>query len=119
MAINKDTTFSVSISTITSLAAVLPILWFVGKPVLTTAVSDAMGEEIQETVKGEIAPVISAFEVLLTLQINELRKEIAAMRFRQRRGGDEWTQDDADILAEAEIELESLRDALEALQNTA
>ena len=115
--ITKDQGIRVTYSVVISWITIGAFMWTIGKPILVSAVSDAMAEEIQETVKGEVEPVVNAFQVLLTLDINNKRKEIAAYEFRQRQGVD-WTADDADMLAEAEIELEALQMALQALQET-
>ena len=76
------------------------------KPALVEAVSTAMAEEIEDTVKDTVAPINNAFEVLLTLQINTARKDIATMQFRQRQGVD-WNSEDASDLTEKQIELEA------------
>lgn len=109
---------AIGIQTLITWIPLIPILWFVVQPILVTSVSEAMAEDIEETVKQSVEPVNDAFQVLLTLEINSLRKEIAALQFRQRQG-DNWTAEDADHLAELNIELEALQDALEALREEA
>ncbi|HUW44270.1 MAG TPA: hypothetical protein VMW50_00590 [Dehalococcoidia bacterium] len=98
-------------SLLVSLAAVIPILWFVGKPIIT----EALAEDIKEIAKEQAMPLKNSFSVLLTRDINALRKEMAALRFRQAQNTD-WTVEDASYLADLEIELEALREAKEALK---
>ena len=43
---------------------------------------------------------------------------MAALRFLQRSNDDEWTQDDAEYLADLEIQLDALEEAKAALQDT-
>ena len=108
----KSISLSTLASTVSSLLVLVPVLWFVGKPVLT----EALAEDFKQIAADEAEPVKNAFTVLLTRDINNLRREIAGLRFRQRNNGDEWTEEDAAYLAELEIELESLQDAREQLE---
>ena len=117
--IDKNQGKQIGIQTLITWIPLIPILWFVGQPVLISAVSEAMAEEMQDTVKAGIAPIASAFTVLLTLEINTLRKEIAALQFRQRATDVEWTAEDAEVLIETELEMEALEAALSALQEPA
>ncbi len=105
----------IGVQTLVTWIPLVPILWFVVQPILVTSVSEAMAEDIQDTVKQSVEPVNNAFQVLLMLNINEIRKEIAGLQFRQRTG-DNWTAEDADSLADLNIELEALQDALETLR---
>lgn len=107
----------IGVQTLVTWIPLVPILWFVVQPILVTSVSEAMAEDIQQTVKQSVEPVNNAFQVLLILNINEIRKEIAALEFRQR-AADDWTAEDADNLADLNIELEALRDALETLRES-
>jgi len=107
----REISVSTIFSTIASLAVVIPILWYVGKPLL----SEALAEDFKDIAQEQAQPIKSAFSVLLTRDINSLRKEIAALKFRQRQDTD-WTEDDAEYLADLEIELEALREAKEKLE---
>ncbi len=107
----REISISTIFSTIASLAVVIPVLWYVGKPLI----SDALAEDFKQIAQEQAQPIKSAFSVLLTRDINSLRKEIAALKFRQRQGTD-WVQDDAAYLTDLEIELEALQEAKEALQ---
>ena len=102
----REVSISTIFSTVASLAVVIPVLWYVGKPLL----SEALAEDFKDIAQAQAQPIKSAFSVLLTRDINSLRKEIAALRFRQRQDTD-WVQDDAEYLADLEIELEALREA--------
>ncbi len=106
MAVSKEISFSTFVSFVGSLAVLMPTLWFVGRPIIATA----LAEDFKQVAQEQAAPIKSAFSVLLTRDINNLRREVAGLKFRQNQGTD-WTADDAAYLAELEIELESLRDA--------
>lgn len=116
---DKGQGIRIGINQVITYATLVPILWFVAQPLLVTAVSDAMAEDIEETVKAGVAPMSNAFTVLLTMEINALRKDIAALQFRQRTPGQEWTAEDAELLIETELEMEALEAALVALQDSA
>jgi len=107
----RENSVSTIFSTVASLAVVIPVLWYVGKPLL----SEALAEDFKGIAQAQAEPIKSAFSVLLTRDINSLRKEIAALKFRQRQDTD-WTEDDAEYLADLEIELEALREAKTKLE---
>jgi hypothetical protein len=107
----REISISTIFSTIASLAVVTPVLWYLGKPLI----SEALAEDFKDIAQQQAAPIKSAFSVLLTRDINSLRKEIAALKFRQRQDTD-WTADDAEYLADLEIELEALKEAKEKLE---
>ena len=107
----KDISISTFLSSVTSLAVVIPILWYIGKPLI----SEALAEDFKQIAQDNSQPIKSAFSVLLTRDINALRKEIAGLKFLQRQGED-WTADDAEYLADLEIELEALKEAKEELK---
>lgn len=102
----REVSVSTIFSTVASLAVLIPVLWYVGKPLI----SDALAEDFKQIAQDQAQPIKSAFSVLLTRDINSLRKEIAALKFRQRQDTD-WAQDDAEYLADLEIELEALQEA--------
>ena len=107
----KSISLSTLASTVSSLVVLVPVLWFIGKPLIT----DALADDMKQVVQTESVPIKGAFTVLLDRDINALRKEIAALKFRQRQGTD-WTADDAEYLADLEIEIEALREAKEELK---
>jgi hypothetical protein len=102
----REVSISTIFSTVASLAVVIPVLWYVGKPLI----SDALAEDFKQIAQDQAQPIKSAFSVLLTRDINSLRKEIAALKFRQRQDTD-WVEDDAEYLTDLEIELEALQEA--------
>jgi hypothetical protein len=91
----------------------VPILWFIGQPILVNALAD----DIKIAVQEQVAPMNAAFVALLQRDINGVRKSIAMLKFRQYQE-DDWTSDDARELAELDIELEALREAMSALKVT-
>ena len=110
----RDLSISTFFSAVASLAVVIPVLWYVGKPLI----SEALAEDFKQIAQENAQPIKSAFSVLLTRDINALRKDIAGLRFRQRQGED-WTADDAEWLSDLEIELEALKEAKEFLKEEA
>ena len=109
----KEHGLNVSLSTVATIAALVPMFWFIAKPILISQISTAMADEFEETIESKQAPVENAFKALLRSEITKLRKEIA--RLRTHEGGDDWTEDDAEYLAELMIELEALREAYDEL----
>ena len=78
----REVSISTIFSTVASLAVVIPVLWYVGKPLI----SEALAEDFKDIAQQQAQPIKSAFAVLLTRDINSLRKEIAGLKFRQRQG---------------------------------
>jgi hypothetical protein len=112
MATSKEISLSTLASTVSSLVVLVPVLWFIGKPLISTA----LAEDIKDVVKQEVQPMAAAFVVLLDRDINNLKRQIAALRFKQSQG-DEWTADDARLLADMMIELDALEAAKEELKS--
>lgn len=110
----KQHGFNVSLSTVATIVALVPAFWFIGKPILVSQISTALASEFEETIDRKQAPVEAAFKALLRSEITELRKEIA--RLRTHENSDDWTEDDAEYLAELRIELEALQEAYGELQ---
>lgn len=95
----------------------IPVFWFIVKPILVTAVSEAMASDVAQQIQKEAAPIKGAFSVLILRDISYLRKEIAGMEFvRDNPPADDWTADDAQDLVELQLELESMREALNELK---
>ncbi len=112
----KEHGWNISSSVLISWITIGGAAWLFAKPILVNAVSDAMGEEIQQAVSASVNPINSAFVALLQRDINMTRKEIAALKFRQRKAVG-WTADDAISLTEMEIELDALLGAKAALES--
>jgi hypothetical protein len=101
---------SIGVNQIITYATLLPILWFVGQPIIV----DAMAEDIKAVVQQSTEPMQNAFVVLLLRDINALKRDIAKDEFRQGQEG--WTAQDSIGLADKKIELQALQEALGALQ---
>lgn len=109
----REISVSTILSTIASLAVVLPVLWYVGRPLI----SESLAEDFKTIAQEQAQPLKSAFSVLLTRDINYLRKEITAMEFRRDNPpADDWTAEDAEVLTELDIELEALNEARDLLE---
>lgn len=102
-----------TLSTVMTMAAVVPVLWFIGKPLLIEQISVAMATEFEETIEEKTQGVENAFKALLRSEITALRKEIAKLKTHE--GDDDWTEDDAEYLTELKIELEALQEAYDEL----
>lgn len=111
MATAKERGIRIGINQIVTYATLVPIFWFIAQPLIVAA----LAEDIQKTVANQVEPINNAFIALLQRDINATKKDIAALRFRQRTHQD-WTQEDAEYLAELEIQVEALEEAKAALQ---
>ena len=116
MKITKEQGVQISIATLAAWIPVIPVLWFVVKPILVTAVSTAMASDIQGQIKQEVAPINSAFSILIKRDIKLLRKEIAGMEWRRDNDRSNWTATDADDLVDLKIDLEAAKAALAGLR---
>ena len=115
--VTKDEGFRISVAAVLSWIPLIPVFWFIVKPILVTAVSEAMASDVAQQIQREAAPIKGAFSVLILRDISYLRKEIAGMEFRRDNPPvDDWTADDAESLVELQLELESMREALDALK---
>ncbi len=111
----KERGIRIGINQLVTYATLIPIFWFVLQPLLM----DAMAEDIKEIVSQQTAPISGAFVALLQRDINSTRKDMAALRFRRDNPPvDDWTEDDAEYLADLEIQLDALEEAKSALQDT-
>lgn len=110
---------SISLATLISWITLAPAFWFLAKPVLTNAVSEAVADDIKTQVKSEVKPLINAYKVILESQINQLRVEIRLLELKRKRSDRDpnitWTTEDVRVLEDKEIELENLQRALGAL----
>ena len=110
MSTAKEQGIRIGINQLVTYLTLIPIFWFILQPLIL----NSMAEDIKAIVAEEAEPINNAFVALLQRDINATRKEIAALRFRQRTD-DEWMEDDALYLADLEIELAALEEAKEAL----
>ena len=115
--VTKEQGVRMSITALAAWIPFIPIFWFLLKPVLVTAVSQAMAGEITEQIQKEVAPITGAFTVLIRRDIVDLRKQIAEMEFRKDNTGS-WTAADAQELVELELQLETTQEALDALESS-
>ena len=117
LTVSKDEGIRISVAAVLSWLPLIPIFWFIVKPILVTAVSEAMASDVAMQIQREAAPIKGAFSVLILRDISYLRKEIAGMEFlRDNPPADDWTADDAEDLVELQLELESMQAALDALK---
>lgn len=103
----KEAGVRIGVNQIVTYAGLVPIFWFILQPILVDALAEEMQQTIQETVASQVDPINNAFVALLQRDINATKKEMAALRFRQRQDED-WTVEDADYLADLEIQLDAL-----------
>ncbi len=117
MKVTKEDSVRISLAAVASWIPLLPVLWFVLQPILVTAVSEAMADQISMQIKQEVAPISGAFTVLVKRDIVSLRKRIAEQEFiRDNPPDGDWTAEDAADLVDLVLELESSQEALSALQ---
>ena len=113
--ITKREGVHITLAAVLAWIPLLPVFWFLAEPILITAVSDAVADDIQRQVKAEVQPLNSAFKVLLQHDINNKRKQIASLVFRKTRNPSEWKETDVAILIDLEIELDALQKASKEL----
>ena len=115
--VTKDEGIRISVAAVLSWIPLIPVFWFIVKPILVTAVSEAMASDVAQQIQKEAAPIKGAFSVLILRDISYLRKQIAGMEFvRDNPPADDWTAEDAQDLVELQLELESMRSALNELE---
>lgn len=110
----KEAGIRIGVNQIITYAGLVPIFWFIIQPILVSALAEEMQQSIEQTVAKQVDPINSAFVALLQRDINATKKEIAALKFRQRQDED-WTVSDAEYLADLEIQLAALEEAKKAL----
>ena len=111
----KERGIRIGVNQLVTYATLVPIFWFIAQPILVSALAEEMQESIKQTVATEVAPISNAFVALLQRDINATKKDIAALKFRQRQATD-WTAEDAAYLADLDIQLDALEEAKDALQ---
>ncbi len=113
----KEKGVNALISFVITAPALGTALWFLGGPVLVTAVSDAMAEDIQGQIKAQVAPLGSAFKALIRRDVENMQRQIADMEFKRDNPPDgDWTSDDNKRLINLRLDLVAQREALKALQ---
>lgn len=107
----KEQGIRIGINQLVTYLTLIPIFWFILQPLIL----NSMAEDIKGIVAEQSEPINNAFVALLQRDINATRKEIAALKFRQRTD-DNWVEEDALYLADLEIELAALEEAKSFLQ---
>jgi hypothetical protein len=117
LTVSKDEGIRISVAALLSWIPLIPVFWFIVKPILVTAVSEAMASDVAMQIQKEAAPIKGAFSVLILRDISYLRKEIAGMEFRRDNPPEEdWAAEDAEDLVDLQLELESMQSALNELR---
>ncbi len=111
----KERGIRIGVNQLVTYATLVPIFWFIAQPILVSALAEEMQDSIKQTVAAEVSPISNAFVALLQRDINATKKDIAALKFRQRQATD-WTAEDAAYLADLDIQLDALEEAKDALQ---
>lgn len=111
----KEAGIRIGVNQLVTYASLVPIFWFIIQPILVDALAEEMQETIKQTVASQVDPINTAFVALLQRDINATKKDIAALKFRQRQDED-WTVEDAEYLADLDIQLAALEEAKAALQ---
>ena len=117
LTVNKEEGIRISVAALLAWLPLIPVFWFIVKPILVTAVSEAMASDVAQQIQKEAAPIKGAFSVLILRDISYLRKEIAGMEFRRDNPpAEDWTAEDAQDLVDLQLELESMQSALNELR---
>ncbi len=111
----KEQSKTISLAAVLSWLPLVPIFWFVVKPLLVTAVSEAVADDIKTQVEQGVRPINSAFKLLLQSDINKLKRDIAMLEFREEHEPETWGQEAAMLLSDKKIELKALEEAEEEL----
>ena len=113
--ITKREGIHISLAAVLAWIPLIPVFWLFAKPILITAVSEAVADDIQTQVKAEVLPLNLAFKVLLKSDIDNKRKQIAALEFKKDHHSNDWTENDAKVLIDLKIELDALQEAYKEL----
>lgn len=114
MKIDKGQGIGAVLSTIVSIAAVVPIVWFVVQPLLLRSLNVAMAQETRAIVKEEIQPLTTGFRVIIEASILKLQKDIAQLE-RKQRAPEGLTAEETNQLVDLRAQLASQQMALAEL----
>ncbi len=117
MALTKTQGVSISVATLLTWIPLIPVLWFVARPIVADAVAAELQESFEQKIEQETAPIQNAFRVLILRDIANLRRLIADREFVRDNQPDLWEADDAEDLVNLKLELESLQKALRELES--
>ena len=105
-----------------SIIAMIPLLvvgWTVAKPALILSISTALASDFDEKMDKKIdkqsKPIANAFKVILKVDIDRKKKVIAELEFKEQHKPDLWTVEDAKLMAQCKIELQSITEAYSEL----
>ncbi len=113
MADLADKAVHMSVNSVISIASAVGIVWFFVQPLLISQVGEALGSEIDSKIEEQQRPIENAFSSLLKSEITKLKIQIA--RMETHVNDEDWTEEDAELLAMLHIEVEALEEALEEL----
>ena len=89
----------------------IPIFWFVAKPL----VSNALAEDITSSAQQAVAPIKGAFVTLLDREIRELTFDISKLEFA-KVNDEEWSAFNQQDLTNLKLALEEAKEAKEELK---
>ena len=114
----KEHGINISFATVASMIPVFAMTWFLIKPAVVKAVGDELQDQVQQSVAKEVRPISRALSVILENNADNLVRLIATMEFRRDfPPKDDWTNEDAQELAQLELDLASAKKASSALNN--
>lgn len=114
MKISRDQAFTISWSTLASIAGSLAAVWAFAAPIA----QKALAGEIKDQIQQQVAPLNAAQIITITANIKNLQKQIAALEFKKDMcaGTGCWTLRDAEDLQAAREDLVAAQKALTALK---
>jgi hypothetical protein len=112
--VTREQTATISISTIASALVSLGAVWTFAAPIA----QKAMGGEVQEQIRQQLAPINAAQIITITTTVRNLQKQIAALEFKKEMcaGATCWTLRDAEDLSGSRDDLIAAQAALRALK---
>lgn len=110
----KQRGIRIGVNQLVTWAGLIPVLWFVGQPILVKALAEDIKTVVQKEVSAKVDPINNAFVALLQRDINATKREIADLEYRARQ--EDWTQEEAKELANRKIDLAALEEAKRALE---
>lgn len=116
----KQQTMSISLSSIITLMPVLIAVWFIIKPTIIDQVRVDIQAEIEKTLPAAIEaktdPIKEAFKATLRGDIRRIRILIARFEYEKSTEPQKWSRSMAGELESMKIDLQSMEQALRALQ---
>jgi hypothetical protein len=100
-----------SVAALLAYLPLIPVFWFVAKPLIT----DALAEDLTSSVQQQVAPIKGAFVTLLDREIRELTFEISKMEFA-KENDEEWSAFNEQELTNMKLALAEAEEAKEELK---